>query len=116
MTDVPSGVPRVLWEVEPPIAEDAQFGRYFGQPALAIDVDGDGFDDLVTRDPERTSLPSRPARGYIFVVFGGMTFGERRQRVNGRLPNDTSPYGGIGTIASVGEWIAREGRTWEPMA
>jgi hypothetical protein len=116
LTDVPSGVPRVLWEVEPPIAEDAQFGRYFGQPALAIDVDGDGFDDLVTRDPERTSLPSRPARGYIFVVFGGMTFGERRQRVNGRLPNDTSPYGGIGTIASVGEWIAREGRTWEPMA
>ncbi len=116
LTDATVGVPRLLREIEPPIAEDQQLGRNFGAPALATDVDGDGFDDLVTMDHEWNQPPMFPERGYIFVLFGGAEFGHHWQRVYGRLPSDASQRGGIWTIASLGEWAVGRRQVWEPMA
>lgn len=83
MTNIGRGPPTLVREFEPPPNDGLRGGSYFGWPLVAVDTNGDGHDDLIALDPERVSLPSHPARGYITVDFGGPDFGRRRVQVFG---------------------------------
>lgn len=83
MTNIGTRPPTLLREFEPPPADGTGRPDGYGQPILAFDVNGDGYDDLISMDPERLQLPNFPARGYLSVVFGGPDFGARRQQVFG---------------------------------
>lgn len=59
----------------PPYPDGSLYrSRYFGDGVTAVDVDGDGWDDLVTLDPEVSRGPNQFPRGRISVFFGGPGF------------------------------------------
>jgi FG-GAP-like repeat len=96
MTNAGDSPPALLREFEPSPADGAGRPDGFGQPILAVDINGDGYDDMISMDPERTQLPNFPARGYLSVDFGGPDFGARRQQVFGV----DLPYGARFTTAA----------------
>jgi hypothetical protein len=98
LTEIDGRSSRLLREFEPPPNDGLRGGSYFGQPIIAIDVDGDGFDDLITQDPETVSTPRVPARGYITVDFGGADFGSRRLQLFGVDLPGGDPLGDLATI------------------
>ncbi|MFO0627718.1 MAG: VCBS repeat-containing protein [Polyangiales bacterium] len=95
VTNVGRSQPTLLREFAPSPPDGAGRPDGFGQPVLGIDPNGDGYDDMISMDPERTSLPNFPARGYLSIDFGGPDFGARRQQVFGVDLQKGTPFGDV---------------------
>ncbi|MFO0627719.1 MAG: FG-GAP and VCBS repeat-containing protein [Polyangiales bacterium] len=66
------GGPAVTTIRPPPYpANEPDRTYYFGQGVVAVDVDGDGWDDLVTINPETYDPGWWRGRGRVSVFFGG---------------------------------------------